>query len=180
MTREWGLTMNPSIVTNAVIALLVVGLLLYRQLTPREVKTDGSWRFLVIIGLIGLVQLGQFVENSAGIGVLGVGLLVVSLGLAAVFGAIRAASVTIWQQADGSWWRRGGAITLGLWLVSICSHFGVDALAVQLAGPEVDMQGLGNASLLLYVAISLGLQNMLVARRVAIRDRAERALTLRF
>ena len=171
------MNMNTAMVTNAVIALLVIGLLLFRQLTPRRVKIDGGWRLMLIVGAIGLVQLGQFVDNSTGIGVVGTGLLVVTLGLAAVFATVRAASVTLWQQPDGSWWRRGGAVTLVLWLVSIGSHFGVDAIAVQLAGPPVDMQGLGNASLLLYVAISLGLQNLLVARRVLRRGREQRALT---
>lgn len=169
--------MDTSIVTNVLIALAVLGLLLYRQLTPRRVKTDGSPRLLLILGAIGLVQLGEFVDKSGWIGVFGAATLLVSFGLAVVLGAFRAASVTIWQDADQTWWRRGGAMTLVLWLVSIGSHFGIDALAVHLAGPSYDMQGLGNATLLLYIALSLGLQNLLVARRVAIRDRQQRTLT---
>jgi hypothetical protein len=98
-------------------------------------------------------------------------MLIVSLALAAVLGTARAYSVRIWQQADGAWWRHGNALTLVLWLLSIGSHFGIDALAVRLAGPDNDVQGLGNATLLLYLAISLGLQNLLVARRVAARTR---------
>jgi hypothetical protein len=163
--------MENSLLINAVIALAVVGLLLFRQLTPRRVKTDGGGRMMLILGVIGLVQLGQFVENNGWIGTLGVGLLVISLALAAVLGTARAYSVRVWQDTDGAWWRRGGVLTLLLWLVSIGSHFGIDALAVNLADPGVDMQGLGNASLLLYVAISLGLQNMVVAHRVTAYDR---------
>ena len=163
--------MNNSMLANAVVALAVVGLLLYRQLTTRRVKTDGGGRMMLILGLVGLLQLGEFVQNTGWIGALGVELLVVSLALAAVLGTFRAYSVRVWQTADGAWWRRGSALTLVLWFVSIGSHFGIDALAVSLAGPGVDMQGLGNATLLLYLAISLGLQNILVAHRVTEYDR---------
>jgi hypothetical protein len=167
---------NTAILANAAIALIVIGFLLYRQLTPRRVQTDGGGRLMAILGLAGLLQLGQFVQNSGAVGIFGVGMLVVSLALAAVLGTARAYSVRVWQQADGSWWRRGNGLTLVLWVVSIGSHFGVDALAVRLAGPAYDMQGLGNATLLLYLAISLGLQNLLVARRVAVFTRERRTV----
>jgi len=159
--------MNTSLILNALIAVAVVGLLLYRQLVARRVKTDGGGRMMLILGVIGIAQLAQFVESSGSIGVFGVGTLVVSFAVAAVLSTVRSYSVRIWQSEDGSWWRRGTAVTLVLWLVSIGSHFGIDVLAGKLAGPTVDIHGLGNATLLLYLALSLGLQNMLVARRVA-------------
>lgn len=158
--------MNMQLMVNALIALVVVGLLLYRQLTPRLVRADGGGRLMLILGVVGVIQLGEFVQNTGRIGVVGTGMLVVSLLLAAVLAVVRAYSVKLWQDAAGAWWRRGGALTLMFWLASIGSHFGLDALAAAVAGPTVDVQGLGNASLLLYVAISLGLQNLLVARRV--------------
>jgi hypothetical protein len=158
--------MDTTLLANAVIALAVVGLLLYRQLTPRLVKTDGGGRMMLILGAVGVIQLAHFVQTSGWEGGFGIGLLVVSLLLAAVFATVRAYSVRIWQEADGAWWRRGNALTLVLWLLSIVSHFGVDLLAVNLAGPGSDVQGIGNASLVLYIAISLGLQNLLVAGRV--------------
>jgi hypothetical protein len=96
-----------------------------------------------------------------------VGTLVVSFAPAAALSTIRALSVRIWRADDGSWWRQGTAVTLVLWLVSIGSHFGIDVLATRLAGPAVDIRGLGNATLLRYLALSLGLQNTLVTRRVA-------------
>ena len=159
--------MDTALLGNALIALAVVGLLLYRQLTPRLVKTDGGGRLMLILGIVGLVQLTEFVQTSGWVGGFGIGLLVVSLLLGAGFAVVRAYSVRVWQDVSGAWWRRGNALTLVLWLLSIGSHFGVDALAGWLAGPGYDIQGLGNASLLLYVAISLGLQNLLVAHRVA-------------
>ena len=159
--------MDTSLALSALIGVAVVALLLYRQLVARKVKTDGSGRMMLILGVIGIVQLAEFVESSGSIGVFGVGMLVVSFALAAALSTIRALSVRIWRAGDGSWWRRGTTGTLVLWLVSIGSHFGIDVLAAKLAGPAVDIQGLGNATLLLYLALSLGLQNMLVARRVA-------------
>ncbi len=159
--------MDASLLLNALIGVAVVGLLLYRQLVSRKVKTDGGGRMMLILGVIGIVQLTEFVENSGSIGILGVGTLTVSFAIAAALSTIRALSVRIWRSTDGSWWRRGTPVTLVLWLVSIGSHFGIEVLAARLAGPTVDIQGLGNATLLLYLALSLGLQNMLVARRVA-------------
>ena len=110
--------MSATPLMNAAIALVVIGFLLCRQLTPRLVKTDGGARFLLILRLIGVLQLVQFVENAGWIGGFGVGLLVVSLGFAAVLSTARAYSVHVWRDSDGSWWRRSGALTLMLWLFS--------------------------------------------------------------
>jgi hypothetical protein len=168
--------MNTTPLADAVIGLAVIGWLLYRQLTPRLVKTDGGGRMLLILAVVGIVQLAQFVQTSGWVGGFGIGLLVVSLVLAAVFATVRAYSVRIWLAADGAWWRRGNALTLVLWLLSIGSHFGVDVLAVKLAGPGSDVQGIGDASLVLYIAVSLGLQNLLVARRVVERVRERQSV----
>lgn len=169
--------MNAGVMTNLILAIAVVGLVLFRQLTPRQVTADAGWRLLLILGAVGVVQLGQFIDKSGWIGMIGIGLLAGSFGLAAIFGTLRAGSMTIWQERDGSWWRRGGVTTLVLWAISIGSHFGIDALAAHLAGPATDIRGLGNATLLLYLAISLGLQNLLVGRRVAVRVRGQRTVS---
>lgn len=156
-----------TIVTDILVGVLVLAWVLYRQLTPRRVRSDGSNRTLLILGAIGLLQLVQFFQRTdVRVGPIAIGSLVVSLGVAAVLSTVRAYSMRVWRGEDG-WYRRGTPLTLLLWLVSIGAHLGIDALAGHLAGAADDVRGLGNATLVLYLAVSLGLQSMIVARRVA-------------
>lgn len=156
-----------TVVTDILIGVLVLGWVLYRQLSPRRVRSDSGNRMLLIVGVIGLAQLVEFLQRTGvRIGPVAIGSMVVSLAVAAVLSAARAYTMRIWRAADG-WWRRGTPLTLVLWLVSIGSHLGIEALGGHLAGAGDDVHGLGNATLVLYLAVSLGLQSMIVARRVA-------------
>ena len=56
---------------------------------------------------------------------IGVTAVVISLAIGALLAYARANTMRIWRQQDG-WWRKGSAVTLVLWLVSIGSHFGID------------------------------------------------------
>jgi hypothetical protein len=156
--------------TSILVGILVLGWVLYRQLTPRRVRSDGGNRMLLILGVVGVVQLVEFLQRTdVHVGPVAIGSMAVSLAIAAVLSAVRASTVQVWRAEDG-WWRRGTPVTLVLWLVSIGSHLGIDLLAGQLVGSRDDVHGLGNATLVLYLAVSLGLQSAIVARRVAAMD----------
>lgn len=156
-----------TLVENVLIAVLVIGWVLYRQLTPRRVRSDGASPMLLILGVVGLAQLVAFLQRAdVHVGPVAITSIVVSLALAAALSALRANTMRVWRTADG-WWRRGTPLTLVLWLVSIGSHLGIDAVAAHIAGAGDDVAGLGNATIVLYLAMSLGLQSMIVARRVA-------------
>ena len=82
-----------------------------------------------------------------------------SLVLAAAFGVLRAATVRIWLQ-EGQPWSRGSWVTASLWIVALAAHLGYDALV---AGSRT--AGVGNATIVLYLAVSLGVQRLVVHQR---------------
>ena len=144
-------------VTEIVIGLAVLALLIYRQLRTRPVNASGL-RIVAIIGVIGLVEAYQFLHRHHP-GAVTYAALAGSLALAAGFGVLRAATVRIWLQ-DGQPWSRGSWITASLWIVALAVHLGYDALV---AGPGRD--NVGAATIVLYLAVSLAIQRLIVRLR---------------
>ncbi len=152
---------------NILIGVAVVALVLGRQLAARKVNTDGGTRLMLILGVVGVIQAGQYINRVGHVSDIGITVVVISLSIGALLAYARANTVRIWRQEDG-WWRKGSWLTLVLWLVSIGSHFGIDALATALSpGDGRDIAGLGSATLVLYLGVSLGLQQLVLERRVA-------------
>lgn len=83
-----------------------------------------------------------------------------SLVLAAVFGAIRAATTHVWLEG-GQAWRQGNWLTAVLWIVSIAAHLGYDYIV----DGKGSNSGLGSASLLLYLAVTLAIQALILNAR---------------
>ena len=83
-----------------------------------------------------------------------------SLVLAAAFGALRAATVRVWIQG-GQAWSQGRLITAVLWVVALAAHLGYDYLI----GQHKDIGNAGSATILLYLAVSLGVQRLIVNAR---------------
>ncbi|MFE0022819.1 hypothetical protein [Amycolatopsis sp. NPDC059021] len=146
--------------TNIVIGLVVLAWLLSRQVQKRLVREDRKPIVLLILLALGLVQLGVFLKVSAAPSTGIVLLLVVSLLVATAFGVIRAYTVRLWR-SEGQLWRQGTWLTMGLWLAAIGVHIGLDFLIDGAATAK----GVGSASLLLYVAMSLGAQRLVVQSR---------------
>jgi hypothetical protein len=146
------------VATELALGVIVLGWLIYRQLTPRRVSSS-SLRIMLILAVIGVVELVNFLQKHHGGTVLAAA-LGGSLVLALVFGAVRAMTVRIWQQ-DGSAWSQGNWLTAVLWILALAAHLGYDALLDQHHGTA----GLGEASVLLYLAVSLGVQRVIVMQR---------------
>ena len=148
---------------DLLIGLAVLAFILYRQLQVRPVRD--TMRLPLIIAIIGVVQLVQFLQH----GHHGPGVFVAlagSLVIAAVFGAIRAATVRVWVDG-GRALRQGSWLTAVLWIVSLGAHLGYDYL-VEGKGSEA---GLGSASLLLYFGVTFTIQRLiLMARAQRIAD----------
>lgn len=140
------------------IGVAVLGLLIYRNLRARPVR-QAAQRVYLILGAIGLVETIQYLQSHHG-GSVAVAALAGSLVLAAVFGAIRAATVRIWVQ-DGQAWSQGNLLTAGLWVIALAAHLGYDALV----GSSKNLAGLGTATVLLYLAASLVTQRLVVQAR---------------
>jgi|SRR5215472_9367992 len=146
-------------VIDVVLGLAVLALLIYRQLSARPVNAASALRLIVILVVIGVVQTYQFLSKDhahpltyAAIGG--------SLVLAAIFGWLRAGTVRVWL-ADGQAWSQGNWLTAALWIASLAAHLGYDVLVSH--GPG--SRGLGTATIVLYLAVSLGFQRVLVLQR---------------
>jgi hypothetical protein len=156
--------MSSQTLSYLVIGVVVLGLLIYRQLVARPVR--GNQRVVLILVIIGLVEAVQYMQKLHA-GSTAVVALVGSLILAAVFGAARAATVRIWVQ-DGQAWSKGNLLTAALWVVAVGAHLGYDYLI----GQHKDIGNLGDATVLLYLAVSLAIQRVIVTFRAQRLDPA--------
>jgi hypothetical protein len=147
--------------SELVIGVLVLGYLVYRQLRPRPLRA--SQRLLLILLLFGLIETYTYFQNGKHSASAAAVALVGSLVLAAVFGAVRAFTVRIWEQ-DGQPWVQGNLLTAALWVVAVAAHLGFDYLV----GQHKDVGDIGNATVVLYLVVSL------VVQRVVMTYRAQR------
>jgi hypothetical protein len=146
------------LVLDIILGLAVLVLLIYRQLSIRQVNAS-ALRLIAILLIVGVFQTYRFLsQNHAH--PLTFAALVGSLVLAAVFGALRASTVRVWLQ-DGQAWSQGNWLTAVLWISSLVAHLGYDILVAHGSGAR----GLGVATIVLYLAISLGFQRILVMQR---------------
>jgi hypothetical protein len=156
--------MSSQTLSELVIGIAVLGLLIYRQLRARPVQ--GSQRLILILAIIGLVETVGYLQKFHP-GSTAVVALAGSLVLAAVFALMRAATVKVWIQ-DGQAWVKGNALTAALWIVALAAHLGYDYLI----GQHKDIGGIGDATVVLYLAVSLGVQRLIVGARAQRLDPA--------
>lgn len=141
---------------NVLIALAVLGLVLYRQLRARPVAERRLYTIPAVLAVIGVAQGGLLDDAHPA---LSVALLAGEAAAAVAFGALRAVTVRLWRESDGGLWRRGTGWTLAAWLVSILSRVGFIA-----AGHALGLK-LGSNLFLLFLALTLIAQNLLVVWR---------------
>jgi hypothetical protein len=158
--------MSTQTVLYALIGVAVVGLLIYRNLVARPVR-GASQRIWLILGILGIVQTVQYFQHNHVKATIGIAALAGSLVLAAVFAVLRAATTRVWMK-DGQPWSQGNILTGILWIVALGAHLGYDALI----GTHKGISGLGSATVLLYLVVSLGIQRFIVASRAAKLDPA--------
>jgi hypothetical protein len=158
--------------TNLLIGLLVLFLILRRQLRQRPLREDRSYTALLVIGVLGLVQIGSAWQKHAPV-TTGIVLLVASFVVAAAFGAGRASTVRIWR-AEGQLWRQGTYVTAALWILAVAVHLGIDLIghvsARSGSAAQASTTDLLSASIVLYLAVSFGAQRAVLERRVARLD----------
>jgi len=146
---------------DIILGVLVLGLVIYRQLVARPINARGL-RLMVILAVIGVIEtVGYLQKYHGGTGTYAA--LAGSLVLAAVFGVLRAGTVRIWSQ-DGQVWSKGNWLTAALWIIAIAVHLGYDALV---AHGHNDGGGVGTATIVLYLAVSLGVQRLVSQYRAS-------------
>jgi hypothetical protein len=164
---------NQSVLLNVVIGVAVLALLLFRQLQPRRVREDGAMRLTLILLVVGVIQAYPVVSSHPPTTIVVV-LLLAGLVSGAVFGIARAYTTRLWIKTDaegegnGEVWRQGNWLTLVLWLVAVGLHFGIDYLSEQQGAPA----GLGSSTIVLYLAVTLGIQRYITQQR-AVKVRSE-------
>jgi hypothetical protein len=144
-----------------VLGVVVLGLLIYRQVIARPINAGGL-RLIVILAVIGVVETVGYLQKYHG----GPGTYAAlggSLVLAAVFGVLRAGTVRLWMQ-DGQAWSKGNWLTGLLWIVALGAHLGYDALVAHGHGSGGDV---GTATVVLYLAVSLGVQRLVAQYRAS-------------
>ena len=150
--------MNSQTLLYLVIGVAVLGLLIFRNLRAQPVRQLNQ-RLFIILGVIGLIEAYQYLSQHHA-GSTGVLALVGSLVLATVFGVIRAMTVRVWMK-DGQPWSQGNVLTAVLWIVALGAHLGYDAIL----SAHKDISGLGDATVLLYLAVSLAVQRVVIVTR---------------
>jgi hypothetical protein len=149
--------MTASNIVDILVGVAVLVFILARQLQVRPIRDTN--RLPLILAIIGVIEIAQFLGHGHhGTGT--VAALAGSLVIAAVFGAIRAATTHVW--VDGSRaMRQGNWLTAVLWILSLGAHLGYDYL-IDGKGPNA---GLGSASLLLYLAVTFTIQRLILQAR---------------
>lgn len=160
--------MSGANLANLVIGIAVLALFLSRQLVTRRLSE--SYRLSIILAAIGVYEFAEFLNghprDDGGIAVAVAG----SLVLAAGFGAVRALTVRVWRE-DGQLLRRGTWLTALLWILSLGAHLGYDYLV---AGHVTGKNGgnVGNATIILYLVVTLTVQRFILLNRVARQEAA--------
>ena len=146
---------------DIILGVLVLGLVIYRQLVARPINARGL-RLLVVLAVIGVVETVNYLQKYHG-GPRTYAALGGSLVLAAVFGVLRAGTVRLWSQ-DGQVWSKGNWLTAALWIIAIAVHLGYDALVAHGHGIN---GGVGAATVVLYLGVSLGVQRLVAQYRAS-------------
>ncbi len=94
----------------------MLALVLYRQLRTRSVDERRMYTVPLVLAVVAVAQ-GGLIDSGHLAPSLGLfaGEAVAAVGL----GVLRAVTVRLWREHDGTLWRRGTGWTLAAWLVSV-------------------------------------------------------------
>jgi hypothetical protein len=148
-----------------VLDLVILTIFMYTQVKPGPLK---GFTLPIVLGVLGLLEIAAYLfgpdqlvaflkgqthslalQYDTGVEIAIAG----SLVLAAVTGLFRAPVYKIWLK-DGQVWRKGTALTVILWIISLAVHLVYDAVVMQ----GQAYADLGDAALLLYFGVSLSVQ----------------------
>ncbi|MGH9047329.1 MAG: hypothetical protein ACRDVW_08445 [Acidimicrobiales bacterium] len=145
---------------DLVVDTLVFAWILYRQRRVRRVRLRFARRVPILLSVVGLLQFVHFTDShSLSAEVLGIAIGSCLVG-GAVFGALRASTVALFGLDKGVA-QQATWLTIAIWLVSLGAYFATSGLVAARHGP-LDVIA---ASTLLYLAVSMAVQNAVVHRR---------------
>ena len=150
--------MSITLVADILLIVVAVGWILFKQVQPAPVKA----RLLVIVPVV-LAYFGVTTtaaktwSNSADLA-----LIVVGAVISVALGVPRGATIRVWVDDDGRWWRQGSKATLALWGALFVARGGLFVVA-QATGHQA-ASGVG--PLLFALAVSFAAQNAVIAVRM--------------
>ncbi|MDT7710605.1 MAG: hypothetical protein QOG20_6212 [Pseudonocardiales bacterium] len=139
------------------IPALAIVWIIYRQFVGRFVTTGSSFVLPLVLVVWGLVQT---VQADVRWTLLAVAVVAGDLLLTAALGAVRGAAIRL-SLREGYHYRRGGALSLVLWAVSIGARVLVGVLVVGTSAGQATA-----ATLTLGFGVSIGAQYLVLAARV--------------
>ena len=143
---------------SIIIGLLVLVFIIYRQRRVRLVRESVSITLPLILAIVGISNFEYYLSSNPLTMTSTISIIVSLLFLAVGMGAIRAFSVRIWRQ-NGDVFRQATWLTIALWIVSIALHIAADQIG-----------NTGEATLLIYYAITLFVQRSIVYARAKNRS----------
>ncbi len=137
---------------SLLLSVAVLLLILWRQRQVRRMR--GGKTLPIVLAVIGLGSLSSYARAHP-VSAEQLAWVVAILALDAVgLGAVRAYTVRLWTDVSGQTWRQGTWWTIALWLVGIAAHIVADGAA-----------GVGSASALLYLGLTLTVQRLVLGTR---------------
>ena len=143
---------------SIIIGLIVLVFIIYRQRRVRLVRESVSITLPLILAIVGISNFEYYLSSNPLTMTSTISIIVSLLFLAVGMGAIRAFSVRIWRQ-NGDVFRQATWLTIALWIVSIALHIAADQIG-----------NTGEATLLIYYAITLFVQRSIVYARAKNRS----------
>jgi hypothetical protein len=145
---------------NLIVAVLVLGFILWRQLQPRAVREDSPYRLMLVLGVIGVVDLVGFARDHH-VNALAWSLLAASVVVGCLLGVLRGETMHIWRR-DGVLMRQGNAVTVVLWVAGLGIHVLADLM---INGVDSSASGIGADAILLYLGLALAAQSFATLNR---------------
>ncbi len=149
-------------ILSIIIGVAVVVLLLARQMQVRPVGDQSSLRIALVLGVIGVIEVTKAAHGHQ-LGATTVAWLAAMIVVGGALGVIRAFTVKLWRVDEGLALRKGTLVTGVLWVVSLGAHFAME----NRIDASTHISGFGASSLLLYLAITYGVQREVVRWRAA-------------
>jgi hypothetical protein len=142
------------------ISVLVVAFVCFRQLQTRSIREERGLLLYVLVFALGVLQAITFLQKHS-VSALAAVLVIVSLVIGLGLGAVRGRITHLWR-ANDKLLRRGNAWTIAVWVVGLGIHLGIELFSGQL---DRSAEGFASSTLLLYIALSLGMQRFVLLSR---------------
>jgi hypothetical protein len=143
---------------DLLIVLALVGYAIYRQTRRHRIEPKSRFKLAIIYAIVGVVVGGFTTPRSVG----AIALIVTSLLLSLVVGAVRARYTRVWVEG-GSAFSQGTALTVSLFLGLVVAKFGLGTIAYF---THINDEG-GLGEVMIMIAVMVAVQAELVWRRAS-------------